>query len=393
MSTTVAPIGYAEQRVRRDDSRFWHGLIKGMRCGILAIDRQARLVLVNDLGLQILDLDETPSPGIAIQDALPDHPQLAQVLAESFTISSLPNRAELELGAGTARGKTIGFTISLIGGELEPPVGAAMFFKDLTHIEHKEEQERLKERLAALGQMAASLAHEIRNPLASIEVSCSLLGRRLGANAEGKELLDKIATEVKRLNQTISSSLEFVKPVALSFEPCRLQPLLDEAITVAEKRRGGPGIRIIRCVDDGLPPFLMDRTQLRQVFENLLLNALEAVGESGTVKLEVQLLPAPSAASVPYPPEGGMSVDPWQAFEHFAVVRVGDSGPGIPDEERAKVFYPFFTTKKNGSGVGLSMVKKIVDSHRGLIDVDRAPEGGALFTVRLPMVLQSAAED
>jgi signal transduction histidine kinase len=73
-------------------------------------------------------------------------------------------------------------------------------------------------------------------------------------------------------------------------------------------------------------------------------------------------------------------------------VRIGDSGPGIPDDERAKVFYPFFTTKKNGSGVGLSVVKKIVDSHRGLIDVDRAPEGGALFTVRLPMVLQRAED-
>jgi signal transduction histidine kinase len=392
MSTTVAPIGQAEQHVRRDDSRFWHGLIKGMRCGILAIDRQARLVLINDLGLQILELDETPSPGIPIREALADQPQLAQVLAESFTMSSLPNRAELELGAGSVRGKTIGFTISLIGEEPEPPVGAAMFFKDLTHIEHKEEQERLKERLAALGQMAASLAHEIRNPLASIEVSCSLLGRRLNGNAEGKELLHKITTEVKRLNQTISSSLEFVRPVALSFKPCRLQPVLDEAITVADKRRGGPGKRIIRSVDDRLPAFLMDRTQLRQVFENLLLNALEAVDESGLVKLEAQLLPAPSATSVPYPPENGMFVDPWQVFEHFVVVRIGDSGPGIPDDERAKVFYPFFTTKKNGSGVGLSVVKKIVDSHRGLIDVDRAPEGGALFTVRLPMVLQRAED-
>jgi signal transduction histidine kinase len=393
MSTTVAPAGHAEQVLPCEDYRFWQGLIEGMRCGILAIDREARLVMVNDLGMQILDLAEAPPVGVPIHHAMGQHPQLAQVLAESFAMSSLPNRAELELGTGTARRKTIGFTISLIGSQLDQPIGSAMFFKDLTHIEHTEEQERLKERLAALGQMAASLAHEIRNPLASIEVSCSLLGRRLGANAEGKELLEKIANEVRRLNRTISSSLEFVKPVALSFKPCDLGPVLEEAVNVAEKRRGRPGIRVIRQYEDRLPAFLMDRGQLRQVFENLLLNAMEAVEELGTVKLEVQLLPAPSATSVPYSPDGGASCDPWQTFEQFAVVRVSDSGPGIPVEERAKVFYPFFTTKKNGSGVGLSVVKKIVDSHRGLIDVDCAPEGGALFTVRLPMVLQGAPED
>ena len=132
----------------------------------------------------------------------------------------------------------------------------------------------------------------------------------------------------------------------------------------------------------------MDRDQLRQVFENLILNAIEAVGDSGVVRVQAERVPAPVVITVPYRPEAstGPAYDPWQSANHHAVIRVVDNGPGIPREERDKIFYPFFTTKKNGSGVGLSMVKKIVDQHRGLIDVDDAPEGGARFTVRLPMV-------
>jgi two-component system nitrogen regulation sensor histidine kinase GlnL len=137
----------------------------------------------------------------------------------------------------------------------------------------------------------------------------------------------------------------------------------------------------------------MDRQKLRQVFENLLINAMEAMGEAGRVAVLVELLAAPRGASVPYPTEPERDRDPWQTFEQFAVVRVVDSGPGIRPEDRDRVFYPFFTTKQHGSGVGLSMAKKIVDSHRGLIDLDDAPGGGALFTVRLPMVLENRRSD
>jgi signal transduction histidine kinase len=135
----------------------------------------------------------------------------------------------------------------------------------------------------------------------------------------------------------------------------------------------------------------MDAGQVRQVFENIFLNALEAMGESGTLSIEVSSAPAPAASMTPYRP-GGASDGPGR-FDAYAVVRVVDSGPGIRPEHLERLFYPFFTTKPNGSGVGLSMAKKIVDSHRGLIDLDDAPGGGALFTVRLPMVLENRRSD
>jgi signal transduction histidine kinase len=314
------------------------------------------------------------------------------MLLDSFTMASLPTRAELDLRPGCAEGTRIGFTVSLVPGETDQPLGAAVFFKDLTRIEHKEEQERLRDRLAALGQMAASMAHEIRNPLASIDVSCSLLKRRLGSDEKARSLLDKITAEVRRLNETINSSLEYVRPVSLNLEYRDLHPLLEEAITVAVGRRGRPGVRMIRRFAEAMSPFLMDRDQLRQVFENLVLNALEAVGDAGSVTVESKVLPAPSPASVPYRQPEPRVRDPWQQFDHFAVVRIADTGPGIAEKKRDKIFFPFYTTKRQGSGVGLSMAKKIVMSHRGLIDVTDTPEGGALFTVRLPMALNTAED-
>ena len=136
--------------------------------------------------------------------------------------------------------------------------------------------------------------------------------------------------------------------------------------------------------------FLMDRGQLRQVFENLFLNAMEAMGEEGTLTIEVSTARAPAASSTPYRPVGTPVAR--TAFESYAIVRISDTGPGIPEEHLDKLFYPFFTTKKHGSGVGLSMAKKIVDSHRGVIDVASRPGEGTTFTVRLPMMACGSVE-
>lgn len=384
------PQGCAVRSAPIHDERFYRGIVNGMRCGVLAIDRDGRLVLINDLARQILELAEDPEMGVPVEAALAEHPQFARVLRESFSLASLPNRAEIELEARSERGKTIGFTISLVDGGDGETAGAAIFFKDLTHVEHREEQERLKDRLAALGQMAANLAHEIRNPLAAIEVSCSLLKRRMSAEDSSRDLLDKIIAEVRRLNRTITSSLEYVRPVSLALAFAPIEPVLDEAINVATGRLGSDGIRVERRFEPGVRPCLMDRGRLRQVFENILLNAMDAMGEAGVLEVATELTDAPAAASIPYRPAGKALGDPWQSFDRYLTVRISDTGPGIAEEHRDKLFYPFFTTKKQGSGVGLAVAKKIVDSHRGLIDVGPREGGGAVFTVRIPFVTAQA---
>ena len=375
---------------------FLDGLVHGMRCGVLAIDANRRLVLLNEIARHVLDLPERPVIGASIEEALAAHPPIIQLLVESPGMASPPNRAEIELRPGTKDARTIGFTVSLVRGPSGERLGAAMFFKDLTQIEHTEEQERLRDRLAALGEMTANLAHEIRNPLASIGVSCALLRRQLEHGATPGEtrsldLLTKIVAEVRRLDRTVNSSLEFVRPMGLDLADASLPAVLDAAIAVATGRCAGSDARVVRRYAADLPPFRMDAERLRQVFENLVLNALEAIGTRGAVVVEAEVRHAPRPTSVPYGDRGTGRGDPWGSFDRFAVVRVSDSGPGIADADKGRVFFPFYTTKKQGSGVGLAMAKKIISSHRGLIDVDDAPEGGARFTVRLPMVLPPEA--
>jgi signal transduction histidine kinase len=391
-STIEAQLEEGTSAFRFDRDRFLRGVVEGMRCGILAVDRDGHVVLANELARQILELESSPRPGAAVDEALHPHLQLARALKDSFSMASLPNRAELELRTPSGRIKTVGFTLSFVPDADGRPAGAAVFFKDLTHVEHREEQERLKDRLAALGEMAANLAHEIRNPLAGIEVSCGLLKRRLSPEDPGREILDKVLGEVRRLDRTITSSLEFARPLTLSLSAGAIEPLLDDALHAVRLRRGEAKVRVERKFNAAGSTVRMDRGQLRQVFENLFLNAFQAMDDEGVLTIETDTALAPPAPQTPYRPPGAVATDPWAGFDKYLVVRVSDTGPGVSVEDQDKLFYPFFTTKKHGSGVGLSMARKIVDSHRGLIDFQNRPGRGVTFTVRLPLIGTGAEE-
>jgi len=335
-----------------------------MRCGIVCVDPEGRTALVNEHARRILGLAPVPA-GMPVAEALHEHPRLAQVLLGSLHMTSPPNRAEIDLETGAPSEKVVGFTISPIQGQGGRPGGVAMFFKDLTQIEHAEERERLRERLAALGQMASSLAHEIRNPLASIEVSCHLLVRRLGSDGPARELLNKVLDEVKRVNATVTESLEFVRPVRPVLAPGRVDELLEQSVLAAQERLPRGGVAIERRLAP-VPSFPLDRELLQQVFVNLILNAIEACADGGRVTVESGWAGA------------------GQDGAGFAVVRVADTGPGVPAGDRDQVFFPFYTTKRNGSGVGLALARKIVTAHGGVIEVRDASGGGAEFVVRLP---------
>lgn len=371
---------------------FLSGMIDGMRCGVLAIDPRGTLLVINEPACRILEVERSPLPGTPLDEAIPNHPELNQAMKSAFHLSSLPNRAEVELRNAPRGSRTIGFTLSLIRDADSRVTGAAMFFKDLTPIEHKAEQERLKDRLATLGRMAASMAHEIRNPLAAMDVQCKLLGRRLGPFPDCVELVDRISEEIKRLNRSVDSCLQYVRPVIPQLEPSDLNALVEEAISIADKRRAG--VPICFDAEPGLSPFLMDAALLRQVLVNLLLNALEAVGDrpAGRVAVRTQCLHASGQASVPYRPNSGAHGDPWNAVRRYAVVRVTDNGSGIDEESREHMFDPFYTTKSGGSGVGLAVSKKIIASHSGMIDVVSAPGEGAEIVLRLPMIEQGTEE-
>ena len=232
-------------------------------------------------------------------------------------------------------------------------------------LEQAQAEARRSERLAALGQLSAGLAHEIRNPLGVIKGSAETLSGRLKSDDPLiRELTGFISSEVNRLNALVSRFLDFARPLQLQIRPENLPPILEQALKAVHDRWPEAPIEIEREYDPDLPKALVDAELCEQVFVNLILNAYEAMPEGGKLKVSVSKTN----------PDGRRGLE----------IKISDSGPGVPLELQEQVFNPFFTTKKNGVGLGLSLVSKIVDDHQGWLRVENQPGGGACFRTFLP---------
>jgi len=222
-----------------------------------------------------------------------------------------------------------------------------------------QEAVRRSDRLAALGQLTAGLAHELRNPLGTIKASAEMLNQQLSKENEvAREVAGFISTEVDRTNSLVTRFLQFARPLHLRMDREDLTQTLDRAITLAE--REAPGIAIYRNYAPEIPPFPFDRELLERVFYNLVLNAAQATAAGGAVTVKTRA--------------NGREVE----------IAVIDRGSGIDEKTMKDIFNPFFTTKKEGVGLGLAIVSKIVDEHGGKIAVESEPGKGSIFCVSLP---------
>jgi nitrogen-specific signal transduction histidine kinase len=269
-----------------------------------------------------------------------------------------------------------------------------MIFRDLTPVERAGEQERLRDRLAALGEMAAGLAHEIRNPLAGMEVIAGLLKRRLRDRPDEQALLIELTSELRALADTVADCLDFVRPLALVRAPVHPLELMESALALARSRVAFVGA-IERDYAQTLPELVADADRLRAVLGNLIVNAFEAMAERPertearlTLGLHTRVSDR-SGTSVRVDAEEGAGGE--DAPTRELVMSVSDTGPGVPVGLEEKVFYPFFTTKQRGSGVGLALAQKIVACHGGAVHLESDTEGCTLH-VFLPIDERGAAE-
>jgi len=229
------------------------------------------------------------------------------------------------------------------------------------NLQKAEAQVRRTERLAALGQLSAGLAHEIRNPLSTIKGSAEMLLKNVDANgAVAHELAGFISTEVDRTNALVTRFLDFARPLALRLEQAEIAEVIDEAVAQVEKHTPPLDVSIYKNYSPDISPFLFDRQLIERVLYNLLLNAAQASPPEGSVTVKTRLV--------------GDTVE----------VDVIDRGTGIAPKDRESIFNPFFTTKPSGVGLGLAIVSKIVDEHGGQITVESEPGAGSVFRVFLP---------
>jgi two-component system nitrogen regulation sensor histidine kinase GlnL len=352
---------------------FYRDLVWNLRNGVLAVTRDGRIAVMNDVAYRILGLTPQETDiGLPYPQVLKERPDVCRIVAGAFDLSHLPNRAELRL---KSTGKVIGYTLSQVRDPEGEITGATLFFKDLTRVEQLEERERLRDRLAALGEMAAAIAHEVKNPLAGIEVMAGILKRQLAESEDAQSILRDIIKEAKMANAIVLEVLDFVRPIRLQVERISLSDVVRDAISMAESHVPRGEVRVEVVVPEDLAPIQGDPHQLRQLFTNLFTNAFEAMTGKGLVRLAAQQLPAEE--------------EPTTGAETHAVpmiqVEVADSGPGVPADLMDRIFSPFFTTKPQGSGLGLAIVRKIVDAHDGRIDVSAPADGGTRFRVTLPV--------
>ena len=239
------------------------------------------------------------------------------------------------------------------------------------HLREAEATVRRTERLAALGQLSAGLAHEIRNPLSTIKTSAEMLLKSVDADsAVSHELAGFISSEVDRTNALVTRFLDFARPLALRLETTELTQVIDQAVAEVEKRTPPFDVSIYKNYSPEIPPFLLDRQLIELVLYNLLLNAAQASPPRGSVTVKTRQL-------------GDTGVGDAAEGDTVEIVVI-DRGSGIAPKDRESIFNPFFTTKSSGVGLGLAIVSKIVDEHGGEITVESEPGAGSVFHVFLP---------
>ena len=229
------------------------------------------------------------------------------------------------------------------------------------HLQEAEAAVRRSERLAALGQLSAGLAHELRNPLGTMKTSAEMLQKNVeSGNAVAREMAEFISSEVDRTNSLITRFLDFARPLALRLERTDLTRVIDQAVSDIEKHSPPLEVAIYKNYAPDIGPFLLDGQLMERVLYNLLLNAAQASPIGGSVTVKTRRL---------------------NGMVEIAVI---DRGSGIDSKHLENVFNPFFTTKATGVGLGLAIVSKIVDEHGGKIAVESEPGTGSIFRVYLP---------
>ena len=328
-------------------------IIEGLTSGLVVVDHAGTVQALNPAARRILEL-AGPGVGQSFQTVLAKAPAMSDVIGEALTSGTPIVRRTVTLEDGRQH---LGVTVSPIAGGDGTLQAAICLFTDLTAVVQLEEQLRLKEALARLGELTAGLAHEFRNGLATIHG----YGRLLDPSTlpdQARTCVDGIRAETIALGEVVTNFLRFARPEQLTMAPVDLHAVVRRAIDDL------PGAVAATTIDGRFATIDGDEVLLRQAFNNLFRNSIEACAETGTPP-RITVVGEVTAGEV--------------------IVVIEDNGPGLSAKSLAKVFQPFATTKASGTGLGLAIVQKVIVSHNGSIAAGNHPPHGAQFRIRLPL--------
>ena len=345
----------AEHRAENVES-YNENILQCVTSGVMTFDKDCRLTTINRAAEEMLGLQGERSGGLNCTELFGDN-EIARAVQGAF--EKKVQSARMETVLDRPGGKIwLGFNTAILTDRKGAALGVILSFSDLTEVKRLQEQMELRERLTALGEMSAGIAHELRNPMAVISGYLNLLSKK--ANNEHQAVIQNIATEINGMNRIIGDLLTFARPASLNRVKVNVKELLEGCLAnVLQATGAGASIRTTMRLDP--IEVYLDEVVMRQALTNLIQNAVEAM-----------------------PADGTLSLSAGESHGKLKVV-VSDTGTGISPDVIKKIFLPFFTTKDTGVGMGLALAHKFIVSHGGRVEVASTEGKGTVFTVILPL--------
>jgi two-component system nitrogen regulation sensor histidine kinase GlnL len=351
------------------------GVLAGLPDAVIAVDGALRVVFWNAAAEELTKRSARRVAGRLLEEMFGGSASVVSRLAETLRTGESRSEADGVIEAADGRAVPVSIVTAPLFAHDGSVEAAVAVVRDVSRIRQLEDEVRRGETRAAAGRVAVGVAHEIRNPLGAIRGAIQLLERELGPQTPLREYTGVMLKEVDRVNRIIEDLLDLGRPVQLRRVPLNLHQLLERVVRLHEEAARAAGVTVLRRYDPSLPPIMGDEDRLLQVFHNLIVNALEAMKDGGRLTL------ATRASLNPLYGKMDLGAGPRATVEAV----VADEGPGIPAAARARIFDPFFTTKPRGLGLGLALCHRVLEEHRGAIQVDSAEGRGTTVTCFLPI--------
>jgi two-component system sensor histidine kinase PilS (NtrC family) len=364
---------------------FHENVVESIQMGLLTVDLDYKITSLNRYSQEILGIKEWETVGRPCQEVL--SPEKFKELYDEYAYSRPTiHRFEGVYRRGDGAELHLGFTLSRLINEQNEVNGLIISFTDLSTIKALEEKMRRSERLASIGELASGMAHEVRNPLASISGSIEMLSQREGQDHTRRQLMEIVLKETERLNKIITDFLSYARPQPSRKELVNVNAIIKETMELlAAGLNDRKQIAFHTRLHEGPLLAMADSQELRQVLWNLCVNAVESMDGGGELRVSTRLqdrrylyskVPAAKLEQRSYPAMAGP--------EQYVAITVEDNGKGIRRQDLDKIFDPFYTTKNEGTGLGLSIAYRIVEKHYGFIDVESEAGKGTCISVFLP---------
>jgi two-component system sensor histidine kinase HydH len=346
------------QKSLQDTSAIADEIVTSLPVGLIATDKDGKIAFFNNAAERITGLNLSEARGKDPENILPSH---FCGLKESLDRGESINEKEMECEFTEDKIVPVSVSASKIINEEEQFVGQVLIIRDLGEVRRLQDEIRRKEKLAAIGGLAAGVAHEIRNPLSSIKGIASYFKNKFDKNSSDEEMAGVMIKEVDRLNRVISELLEFARPTELRLKSTDINSLIEHSVRLIEKEASAKDIEIKSDLSQQPLPAQIDSDRFSQCLLNLYLNSMQAMEKGGQLSIKDSL-----------------------THDNLIEIEIRDSGQGIQAENLSKIFDPYFTTKTKGTGLGLAIVHKIVEAHNGSIRVRSVPGQGTTVIISMP---------